>query len=185
MSDFQIYSIDTAPADSKPLLEAGKNAFGFVPNLYGVLAESPQLLEAYQTIAKLFSETSLSAEERHVVWLTINVEHRCHYCVPPHSAMAKNDGVDEAIVTALREERALPDARLEALRQFTLNLVRNRGWVSEEDVSTFLAAGFTKRNVQDVILGLAHKVISNYTNHLADTPIDAPFRDEKWEPVTK
>jgi len=31
-----------------------------------------------------------------------------------------------------------------------------------------------------VILGVSQKVMSNYTNHLADTPVDAPFRAFEW-----
>ena len=185
MSTFKIHTLESAPAESKALLEDSLKAYGMVPNLHAVMAESPQHLEAYKRLHTLFEQTSLSATERNVVWLTINVEHRCHYCVPAHSWIAKAQGLDAATITALREERALPDVRLEALRQFTLKLVRERGNVSATDVKRFLAAGFTTRNILDIVTGLAQKVMSNYVNHLAATPVDAPFAALAWQPAKR
>ena len=75
----------------------------------------------------------------------------------------------------------MPNARLEALRDFTLAVVRNRGNVDDDVVEAFLDAGFTKRQILEVILGVSQKMMSNYTNHLADTPIDAPFEKFAWE----
>ena len=180
MSNFTLHTLDSAPAASRPLLEGSRRAYGMVPNLHAVMAESPEHLDAYQKLHEIFQHTSLSAAERNVVWLTINVEHRCHYCVPAHTAIARSQGLDEASIAALREGRALADAHLEALRQFTLKLVRQRGEVAPEDVEQFLAAGFTRRNVLDILVGLAQKVMSNYVNHLAATPLDAPFATFAW-----
>ena len=181
MSDFKLYSIENAPADSQPLLEGAKKEMGMVPNLFGVMAESPQLLEAYQTMNGIFMNTSLSTEEKNVVWLSINVEHNCHYCVPAHTGIAKQMGVSDEVIEALRDEKPLPDDKLEALRTFTLTVVRERGHVSGGDVDAFLKAGFTKRNVMDVIVGVSQKVMSNYLNHIAETPVDDAFGDFAWE----
>lgn len=182
MSSFTLHTAETAPEDARPLIEKSRSAFGMLPNLHAVMAESPQHLEAYQNLHALFQETSLGVVERNVVWLSINVEHGCHYCVPAHTGIAKSQGVSDGLIDALREGRALTDPRLEALRQFTLKLVRERGRVSESDVNLFLAAGFTHRHILDIVLGVAQKVMSNYVNHLADTPVDAPFAKFVWTP---
>ncbi|MEL6980049.1 MAG: carboxymuconolactone decarboxylase family protein [Pseudomonadota bacterium] len=182
MTDFTAHSIETAPEDSRPLLEGSKRAFGRVPGLHAVMAEAPALLDGYQKLHKLFAEnTSFDKDELTVVWQTINVEHACHYCVPAHTGIAKMMKVDEAISTALRDETPLPNARLEALRSFTLAVVRERGNVAEAEVQAFLNAGFTKRQILEVILGVSQKVMSNYTNHLAQTPVDAPMKAFAWE----
>lgn len=182
MSTFKIHTLESAPAASKPLLEHSLKGYGMIPNLHAVMAESPEHLDAYKRLHDLFQQTSLSVVERNVVWLTINVEHACHYCVPAHTWIAKAQGLDEQTIAALREARPLADARLEKLRQFTLKLVRERGAVAEKDVREFLDAGFTPRHVLDILLGLAQKVMSNYVNHLADTPVDAPFAAHAWTP---
>ena len=87
--NFPSHDLNTAPEDSKPLLEKSQKTFGRLPGLHKVLAESPQAYEAYQLLHKLFTETNFDADELTVVWQAINVEHSCHYCVPAHTGIAK------------------------------------------------------------------------------------------------
>lgn len=47
MADFPSHDLNTAPEGSKPLLEKSQAAFGRLPGLHKVMAESPQHLEAY------------------------------------------------------------------------------------------------------------------------------------------
>lgn len=152
-----------------------------IPGLHGVLAASPQLLQAYQTLHELFTQTSFNDEELTVVWQAINVEHSCHYCVPAHTGIVKMMKVDDTIIDALRDETPLENPKLEALRTMTLSVVRNRGNVSAEDLEAFYTAGYGEKQVLEIILGLSQKVISNYTNHIANTPVDAGFQKFDWE----
>ncbi len=181
MTTLKVHNIESAPQESKPLLEGSVKSFGMLPGLHGVLAESPQILKAYQELHELFTNSSFNEDELTVVWQTINVEHACHYCVPAHTGIAKMMKVDDAIIEALRNETPIEDTKLEALRTFTLSLTRNRGNVSQEDLTAFYAAGYGERQVLDIILGLSQKVISNYTNHIANTPVDAAFEKFAWE----
>ncbi|MEM6354865.1 MAG: carboxymuconolactone decarboxylase family protein, partial [Pseudomonadota bacterium] len=111
------------------------------------------------------------------------VEHGCHYCVPAHTTIAQMDKVDPDLVEALRTASPLADTKLEALRQFTLKVLRERGQVTAADVDAFKAAGYTDAHVLDVVLILAQKVMSNYVNHIYATPIDAPFQKNAWNPA--
>ena len=185
MKIFEKHTEDTAPEASLPLIEKSKAAFGRLPGLHAVMAEAPGLLDGYQVLHKLFLETSFDSDEKTVVWQTINVENECHYCVPAHTGIAKMMKVDDAITNALRDETPLPSAKLEALRTFTLKIVNQRGFVSDEDVEAFLDAGYTKRQILEVILGYSQKIMSNYTNHLAQTPVDAPFEQFAWSKSDK
>lgn len=181
MSTLKIHTIETAPEESRIMLENSTKANGFTPNLYGVLAESPQIFEAYQTLHKLFSQSSFNAEELTVVWQTINIEHQCNYCVPAHTGIAHMMKVDVAITEALRNEEKLPNEKLEVLRETTLEIVRERGYISEAQKEKFYAVGYTNRQLLDIVLGLSQKVISNYTNHIAETPVDAAFKNFAWK----
>jgi len=181
MTTFKIHNLETAPEGSKSMLENSLKSFGMIPGLHGVLAESPQILEAYNMLHQQFINSSFNNDELTVVWQTINVEHNCHYCVPAHTGIANMMQVDPAITEALRNETEMPTEKLQALHEFTLLMVRKRGAVSEEDLAKFYAAGYNQRNVLDIILGLSQKVISNYTNHIADTPVDAGFKKFAWE----
>ncbi|MDX2464848.1 MAG: carboxymuconolactone decarboxylase family protein [Porticoccus sp.] len=181
MTEFTLHTEDSAPEASKPLLAQSQKAFGMIPGLHAVMAEAPEVLEAYQRVHELFVNSSFDNEELTVVWQTINIEHACHYCVPAHTAIAKSMNVSDDISEALRNETPLADSRLEALRTFTLSVVRDRGNVDNDTVQVFLNAGFTRRHILEVILGVSQKVMSNYTNHLANTPVDAPFKKFTWK----
>jgi AhpD family alkylhydroperoxidase len=178
---FPSHDLDTAPEASKPLLEQSQKAFGRLPGLHKVLAESPQAYEGYQVLHKLFIETDFDAEELTVVWQAINVENECHYCVPAHTGIAKMMKVSDEISDALRNETALPTPKLEALRTFTVQMFRQRGNVSDDQMKAFFDAGYGHRAVLDVILGMAQKTISNYVNHVAQTPVDDVFKPLAWE----
>ncbi len=184
MTTLKIHNIETAPEGSKSLLEQSLKANGMIPGLHGVLAGAPELLEAYQTLHKLFTQSSFNKEELTVVWQTINVEHECHYCVPAHTGIAQMMKVDATLSEALRTKTAMPTEKLQALHDFTLKVVRNRGQVTTEDLNAFYAAGYGEQQVLEVILGLSQKVISNYTNHIANTPVDAPFQKFAWKAET-
>jgi len=89
--------------------------------------------------------------------------------------------IDPEITQALRDETPLADPKLETLRDFTLSVMRGHGVVDEAKVQEFFDAGYTKRNVLEVILGVAQKVMSNYTNHFAKTPLDPLIQPYTWE----
>lgn len=180
MTTLNVHNIETAPESSKALLENSQKDYGMIPGLHGVLAGAPGILEAYQTLHQLFVNSSFNNEELTVVWQTINVEHACHYCVPAHTGIAKMMEVDDNITEALRNESPLENPKLEALRTMTLTIVRNRGQVTQEDLNTFYAAGYEERQVLEIILGLSQKTISNYVNHIANTPVDAGFKKFAW-----
>ena len=180
MTSLKIQSLESAPEESKELLEKSKKAYGMIPGLHGVLAGAPGILDAYQKLHELFVDSSFNNEELTVVWQSINVEHECHYCVPAHTGIAKMMKVDDAITEALRNETKLEDSKLEALRTMTLKIVRNRGNVTQEDLEAFYEAGYGERQVLEIILGLSQKTISNYVNHIANTPVDEGFKKYDW-----
>lgn len=184
MTKFASHSIESAPEASKPLLETSFKNNGRIPGLHAVMADASPLLAAYNFAHQQFMATSLTDEEKTVVWQTINVEQNCHYCVPAHTGIAKMMKIDDAITEALRNETALPTAKLEALRAFTLLVIQNRGFVEDVDTQAFLDAGFTTTNILEVILGAAQKLMSNYTNHFAKTPVDQVFQKFAWERVS-
>ena len=181
MSNLTIHTIETAPEESKPLLEDSIKAFGMIPNLHAVMAESPGLLEGYKLLHGLFQNSSFDAEELTVVWQTINVEHECHYCVPAHTFIANSMKVDPALTEALRNETAMTTEKLQVLHETTLAMVRSRGRLTEAEREAFFAAGYKERQLLEIILGLSQKVMSNYVNHIAETPVDAPFEKLAWE----
>ncbi len=181
MSDFKLHDVDSAPEEAKPLLKKSLSDFGMIPNLHAVMAEAPDTLAGYQKLHELVLNSSLNNDEKTVVWQSINVENQCHYCVPAHSGIARSMKVSEAIDNALRDQTPLPDDKLEALRDFSLAVLRKQGNVSDQDLKAFYEAGYGHRQVLEVILTVSQKVMSNYINHIAHTPVDEPFKAFEWK----
>lgn len=177
---FTSYTAETAPEPSKPLLAGVKAQFGMVPNLQSIMAESPELLAAHGALWEQFSKSTLTPHEQQVVFMTAIFEHSCHYCMAGHTTMAKGQKLGDANIAALRAGTPLPDARLEALHAFTTLVVQDRGRVADADVQALLDAGFTRRNILEVVLGVSIKIQSNYTNHLVGTPLDAFMKGNEW-----
>lgn len=182
MNQFTQHTIESAPREARQLLEGAKQKLGFVPNLYAHLAEAPAALEAYFSLSALLDKTSLTPAERQVVLLAASAENGCEFCVAAHSMIARNMvKVPGPVVDALRAQRQLPDARLDALATFTRKVVRQRGWVGGSDTDAFLAAGYTPRQALEVVLGVAMKTLSNYANHLTGTQTNPEFAGEFWK----
>ena len=181
MSTFTFHTLESAPQQSKSLLQNSLKTFGRIPGLHSVMAESPALLEGYQLLHKLFQDTSFDAAELTVVWQTINVEHECHYCVPAHTGIAHMMKVDPILIEALRNETAMPNEKLQSLHDTTLAMVRSRGRLSDAEIEAFYAAGYGQQQLLEITLGLAQKVMSNYVNHIADTPVDEIFKRFAWQ----
>ncbi|MEM6903940.1 MAG: carboxymuconolactone decarboxylase family protein [Pseudomonadota bacterium] len=186
MVDFTFHSVDTAPEGSQAILEGATKKLGFTPNLFAAQAESPLALEAYTTLSALIGEkSSFSPTEQQVVFFTGNTYHGCTFCVAAHTAISKGQKVDDAVIEALRNEQPLADAKLEALRQFAYKVIDQRGWVGDADTQAFLDAGYTKAHVLEVVTLVGLKVLSNYTNHFAHTPLNDAFKPFEWSDPRK
>lgn len=181
MSELSIVSKETANENQAQLLNKAGQAFGFVPNLFSVLANSPAVGEAYLALSKFFENTNLNSLERQIVVLETSVCNQCEYCVAAHTVVAGMSNVPENMINAIRDNSPIDDSKLEALRKFTQAIIEQRGFVDAEEVKEFKQAGYEDKHILDVILGVAWKTISNYTNHIANTPLDKAFQKSAWK----
>ena len=183
MSTFKLHILASAPVGAIPILDAANKSLGFIPNLYAHLAEAPNALEAYKNMGALLEKSSLTPEEQQVVLISVSVENRCEYCVAAHSFIARNMvKVQDNVISAMRNGQDIPNQKLNALAKFAKTVVRERGWVADsQELIDFYVAGYTAQNALEVILGVSMKTLSNYNNHLTDTPLDPAFASEAWE----
>jgi len=182
MSDFTFHSADTAPEAARDTLQNCEQKLGFVPNLYAGLASAPPVLDAYIALGAFFDKTSLTMTERQVVLLTTSVSNGCEFCVAAHSMIAKKmAGVQADVVDAIRAFDLPVDSKLAALATFTRAVVEENGWVADHPAfQAFLDAGYTRAQALEVVLGVAQKTLSNYTNHLMKPALNPAFADEEW-----
>lgn len=186
MTDHRMSLAPVTPETAEPrvreILETTKKQIGMVPNMYLRIGVSPGALETYRLGYDRFrKESGFTPAEQEVVFLTVSFENACEYCMAAHSVIADTSSrVAGEVTDALRAGAEIPDPRLRALSAFTRAMLAKRGRPSREDVDAFLAAGFGERQVMEIVLAIAVKTISNYTNHLFATPLDTPFERRAW-----
>lgn len=180
MPRFTLYTPQTAPEASRATMAAVTKKFGFLPNLIREMAEAPATLKGYATLSALLEETSLSPVERQLVLASASLANGCEYCVAAHSAGLRQAGLPTSELAALRDRRSLAEPKLEALRAFTAEVVETRGRPAPEILEAFRQAGYGNQQALEVLLAVGMKTISNYVNHLADTPLDHELTAFAW-----
>src|ERR1700728_805244 len=151
MTNYPIHTIATAPKNSKPALEWLQQAFGVVPNIVGVIANSPKLINSLVPLFQQVHSPGLTEAENQIVLLTDAVTNSSNYAVAFHTALALQQGISSDETTAIRERRLPANKRFAALSALAKGLIENRGHLSGQELDSFLAAGFTEEQVLEVI----------------------------------
>lgn len=173
--------VNNADGKAKVLLENAKKQIGMIPNMYANMANFPALFETYGIGYNLFrQEGEFTSAEQEVVFLTISRENGCGYCMAAHSGLADMNKVPVAVTDAIRNNETIPDEKLNALSLFTKTMFVKRGRPSAEDVNIFLSTGYSEKHILVIILALAVKTISNYSNHIFHTQVDTAFKAREW-----
>ena len=173
-------TVESAPENSKPILQNVNKAYGFIPNLIATFANNPSVLEGYLALDGVFEKGSFTPVERQLVLLAASVENNCNYCTAAHSTIAKGFlNAAPEIVSAIRNGTPIADKKTNALVNLTREIVRERGFVKQQTIEAFLSAGYRKEQVMELLLGVALKTISNYLDHISPTPLDQAFEAEK------
>jgi AhpD family alkylhydroperoxidase len=177
-----LQSLETADSDAKPVLEKALAQVGFLPNMYSGMVNLPGVLDTYLTGYAAFRKgTAFTAQEQEVILLTISAENACTYCVAAHSVIADQmSKVPIEVTDAIRNGTTIPDPKLAALSKFTELMVVGRGLPTKAEVEEFLRAGYTEHHILGIVLAIAVKTLSNFSNHLFHTPLDERFAGRVW-----
>jgi AhpD family alkylhydroperoxidase len=175
---FMPLTISTAPDSSKRILIEIRKS-GSIPNLMATLANSPAALEGYRALETVWENGSFAPRERQLILLAASVENHCSYCTAAHSTVLKTALRTPAdIVFAVQHNIPVPDAKFHTVVTLVNELVRGRGYAREETIRNFIAAGYRKEQVMELLVGIALKTISNYLDHLSHVPVDQTFSAE-------
>lgn len=177
-----LLTLEQAQAEGRAVLEKAHKQGRFIPNMHAAMAHVPGLLEiylaGYDTLRK---DASLTSQEQETIFLTISRENGCVYCMAAHSTLADTASkLAPEVTEAIRNNLPIPDSRLAALSAFTQILFTSRGRPSAEQAQAFLAAGYNEHHMLLIVLALAVKTLSNYSNHLFHTPVDELFAKRRW-----
>jgi alkylhydroperoxidase family enzyme len=180
MTNFPVYTIDAAPQGSKPALQQLQSAFGMIPNIVGAMATSPVLINSLVALFGNVHGGSFSEAQVQIVLLTDAVTNGSAWAAAFHTALALKQGIDPADVRAIREGRLPKDGKFAALSRLAKTMIEKRGHLDDDDINRFLAAGFGKDHLLEVIAAVAASTITNYTGSITNPPLEAPFREHAW-----
>jgi AhpD family alkylhydroperoxidase len=182
MSIFEIQTIDRAPEGSRAPLEKLQQTFGMVPNVAGVIANSPVLANIFVPLFQGVHSGTFTEPEIQTLLLTNAVTNSCAWAVAFHSYLALKAGLTAADVQAIRERRAPREPRYAALSLYARSLIEKRGHVGDAAVTAFLSAGFKVNQALEVLAVSAASTITNYTLNIAEPPLEPMFEEHAWRP---
>jgi hypothetical protein len=97
-----------------------------------------------------------------------------------HTTLALKEGIDPTDVQAICDGHLPKDSKFAALSALAKTMIEKRGHLDDQDVEGFLAAGFGKDHLLEVIAAVAASTITNYTGSITKPPLDAPFQAHAW-----
>jgi AhpD family alkylhydroperoxidase len=180
MTNFPVHTMESAPQRSKPALQQLQSAFGMIPNIAGAMATSSVLINSLVGLFQNVHGGSFTEAQVQTVLLTDAVTNACTWAVAFHTTLALKEGVDPADVQAVRERRLPKDGKLAALSALAKAMIETRGRLDPQDVDRFIAAGFGKDHVLEVVAIVAASTITNYTGSITKIPLEAPFQVHAW-----
>jgi uncharacterized peroxidase-related enzyme len=167
-------TIEAAPLEAQPLLQAVKEQLGVVPNLFRLVANSPAALEGYVGMFGALGKGALPAPTRERIALAVAEVNGCSYCLSAHTYLGRNVAkLDDAEMSANRSG-ASNDPEADAAVRFAVKVAQLRGHVSDADLQAVRSAGYSDAQVIEIVQHVALNTWTNYVNEVAKTDIDFP-----------
>lgn len=167
-------TIADAPEASRPLLDGVVKQLGLAPNLFRLVATSPQALEGYLGLSGALGKGALPAATRERIALAVAEINGCDYCLSAHTYLGKNLArLDEAEIAANRNG-ASNDPKADAALRFAARVTQARGHISDADFSAVKLAGYTDAQIIEIVQHVALNTWTNTFNNVFQTEIDFP-----------
>jgi len=173
MSRLSSIQSDQATGKAKELLDAVQAKLKFTPNMTKVMANSPAVLQAYLSFSGALAGGALDPKLREQIALAVSEQNACLYCVSAHTAIGRMVGLSEAELDAARDAQSSSAKNAAALR-FAHLLGESKGLVSEADIETVRAAGFSDAEIAEIIAHVSLNIFTNYFNNAAGVEVDFP-----------
>jgi alkylhydroperoxidase family enzyme len=180
MPGYSIHTIESAPAQSKPVLQQLQQAFGLIPNVAAAMAASPVLINGFIGLFERVHASSLTEAQIQTLLLTNAVTNASEWPVAFHTALALKQGVHPADVDAIRHGGLPNDVGLASLSTLARTLIEKRGRLAESDQRRFFEAGFSSEQMLEVIAVVAASTITNYTGSVTKPVLETPFEKFVW-----
>ena len=168
-------AVDIATAK---LLQKRERKWGKAFNVTRTIANAPAILKMMDAVWDSLGRTSLSVGDRELIAMEMAASNGCHYCVPAHRyAIHEESGFDATTIEKLERvslgQTLSDDSRLCTMQRLVRLLVEKRGGLSDTEFESFQSEGISPQQMIETIAEIAHCTVTNFTNRLAQTPLDS------------
>lgn len=142
-------------------------------NIFKGLAAHPTVLEAYMAWGQGAKGGALTPIEWEIVQLVAAEKFHCTYCTAAHTLIAGGAGITEEDCVNIRKRHS-DDPKLQALINFTAEVLDTTGNVCDETLAAFMDAGYNTKAAIEVIAGISVLTFTSFYNHVHETVVDFP-----------
>jgi alkylhydroperoxidase family enzyme len=176
-----IHTLDSAPAESRPIIEGIAADLGLVPNLAATAATSPALIIGFDGLRRAVATTKLDPVLREVTGLAVGVAVDNHYRVAFHSTMLASLNVDEKDLDIMRTGHAPSDDTAAAVYQLARELVLGRGKVPDAAIAHATEVGLDTEAILEIVLESTFAALVGTIDNLVDhVDIDDFLAPRAW-----
>jgi len=143
-------------------------------NIFKGMANNPKVFQAVLNFMGGI-KGELTPAEHELLALEIGTLNDCKYCQAAHSMAAAGVGLSSEVIEKAKNCQS-DDPKEAALLSFTKAVMDKKGFVTDEELNNFKAAGYNDAAVVEVIAAIAVNTFTNLFNHVNDTEIDAVFQ---------
>jgi uncharacterized peroxidase-related enzyme len=171
MTRITIPTKETAPVQSKPILENYEKNLGMIPNFFSLISLSPDTLKAVADMHATLGK-SLGHKTRERIHIATAEVNGCDYCVSTHTWVGgKFTGLTKEDMDLNREGHST-DPKADAAVQFAYKVAKSRGHIEPADLDAVRDAGYTDAQIIDIVAELAFSFVTNLFNITFNTDID-------------
>ena len=180
--NLDVLTAETAPAESRPLLDGIAADIGFVPNLAAVTAASPTLLAAFDALRRAVSDPTFTPVHREIAGVAVGVAVDNAYGVAFHSTVLGSLGVDEADIDAMRAGSEPSDPVHAAVYAFARSVALDRGKVADDVVRRAHDVGLTDTDLLQLVAECTFAGLVGTIDNLAGrVPLDEFLQPQAWK----
>ena len=171
----RIHSIEPIQAQgrTKELLETVDKAFGTVPNVAKVMANSPAVLDSFLAISTAMGGAKIGGKLLHQIKLATSEANSCDYCNSILTHLGKQGGISASDMIEGRKA-ASSDPRTDAALKFASAVLETHGKIGDEELHAVRQAGFGDTEIVEIVASVVVGCFTNFLNNVADTTLDIP-----------
>jgi AhpD family alkylhydroperoxidase len=169
------HTLDDAPEQTRPTLEALKKRMGKLLNIHAGMAHSPVVLAAYAGVQEAITRHgSFDGRTREAIALAVGAVDRCGYCQSAHTLGGKAAGLEPDQMLAIRAGHPTGEDKLDTLLAVLREAAADVGTVQDSTWEQAKAAGWSDEELAEAFAHLVVNLFTNYFNHYVGTELDVP-----------